>query len=235
MWNTTVFWNFMTKYQQISNLNTRKCCFIIKSSCYHVQDDIVCYILLNPDIHEISSWSNIQITNKANLRDLIAATSLVILLKLDSNSQFFRPCDLEVRWMTSKNNTAPLLYYAKLCASFQIHQWIQTGFVVWKCSIRVKIADFLSRVTLNFGGWSWNKANLRDLIAATGLVILLKLDSNHRFFSLCDLQIQWMTPKNNSAPLLYYIKLCASYQIHQWIQTGVTVQKHPIWVKINFF
>ena len=31
-----------------------------------------------------------------------------------------------------------------------------------------------------------NKANLRDLIAATGLVILLKLDSNHRFFSPCD-------------------------------------------------
>ena len=28
-----------------------------------------------------------------------------------------------------------------------------------------------------------NKANLRDLIAATGLVILLKLDSNRRFFS----------------------------------------------------
>ena len=28
-----------------------------------------------------------------------------------------------------------------------------------------------------------NKANLRDLIAATGLVILLKLDSNRRIFS----------------------------------------------------
>ena len=34
-----------------------------------------------------------------------------------------------------------------------------------------------------------NKANLRDLIVATGLVILLILDSNHRFFSPCDLQI----------------------------------------------
>ena len=28
-----------------------------------------------------------------------------------------------------------------------------------------------------------NKANLRNLIAATGQVILLKLDSNRRFFS----------------------------------------------------
>ena len=42
-----------------------------------------------------------------------------------------------------------------------------------------------------------------------------------------------MTPKNNRAPLLYYIKLCASFQIHQWIQTGVTVWKRPIWVKID--
>ena len=42
-----------------------------------------------------------------------------------------------------------------------------------------------------------------------------------------------MTPKNNRAPLLYYIKLCASFQIHQWIQTGVTVRQRPIWVKID--
>ena len=37
-----------------------------------------------------------QFANKANLRDLIAATGLVILLKLDSNSRFFSPCDLEI-------------------------------------------------------------------------------------------------------------------------------------------
>ena len=33
-----------------------------------------------------------------------------------------------------------------------------------------------------------NKANLRDLIAATGLVILLKLDSNRVFFALVTLK-----------------------------------------------
>ena len=48
---------------------------------------------------------------------------------------------------------------------------------------------------------SHNKANLRYLIAATGLVILHKLDSNRRLFSLCnfflisffmdDLEKQW--------------------------------------------
>ena len=40
-----------------------------------------------------------------------------------------------------------------------------------------------------------NKANLRDLRATTGLIILLKLDSNRRIFSPCDLEIWWMTPK----------------------------------------
>ena len=34
-----------------------------------------------------------------------------------------------------------------------------------------------------------NKANLWDLIAATGLVILLKFDPNHRFFVPYDLEI----------------------------------------------
>ena len=76
-------------------------------------------------------------------------------LKSDSNRQFFRPCDREILWMTSKNNRALLLYYVKLCASFQIHWWIQTGFTVEKRSIRVEIGDTLSRVSLKFHGWLW--------------------------------------------------------------------------------
>ena len=39
------------------------------------------------------------------------------------------------------------------------------------------------------GNTDKNKANLRDLTATTGLVILLKLDSNHRFFSQSDLEM----------------------------------------------
>ena len=44
-----------------------------------------------------------------------------------------------------------------------------------------------------------------------------------------------MTLKNNRAPLLCYLKLCASFCSHWWIQTGVTLQKRPIWVKIDVF
>ena len=53
----------------------------------------------------------------------------------------------------------------------------------------------------------------------------LKLDLNRRFFSLCDLEKKY----GNS----YYVKLCSSFQIHQWIQTWVTVRKRSIWVKIG--
>ena len=79
-----------------------------------------------------------------------------------------------------------------------------------------------------------NKANLRDLIAATGLVILLKLDSNRWFFAR-DLEIWWLTTKNNKAHLLYNINLWVSFHIQQWIETGVTVRKRQIWVKFDDF
>ena len=59
--------------------------------------------------------------------------------------------------------------------------------------------------------YDWNKANLRDWIAATGLVILLQSDSNRRCFSPCDLEIWQMTFKNNRAHFLCYFKLCASF------------------------
>ena len=98
--------------------------------------------------------------------------------------------------MTLENNRAPVLYYIKLCASFQIHRWIETEVTVRKRWIRVKISDF---------------------------------------FVLCDLEIWWMTLENNRAPLLYYTKLCASFQINRWIQIGVTVRKRSIWVKIGNF
>ena len=113
-------------------------------------------------------------------------------LKLDSNHRFFSPCDLEIWWMTSKNNRVILLYYVKLCASFQIHQWIQAG---------------VAPKMLNSG--------------------------RHWYLFPCDLEIWWMTLKNNRAPFLYYIKLCASFQSHRWTQTGVTVGKRSIRVKIG--
>ena len=101
------------------------------------------------------SAKSLIISNKTNLRDLIAATGLVILLKFDPNHRFFSLCDLEIWCMTSKNNKVPLLYHIKLCVSFQIHRWIQTEVTLRKRSIRVEICDLLSLATLKFDGWPW--------------------------------------------------------------------------------
>ena len=160
----------------------------------------------------------------------MAATSLM-LLKIDLYHWFFSPCHLEIWWVISKNNRAPLLYYIKLCASFQIHWWIQTGVTVRKRSIRVKIGDFLFCVTLKFDGWPWKP--IGHLFYTTSSFVhhfkamgefKLELQSGNTqfrsksaFFVPWDLQIWQMTLKNNRAPLLCYFKLCASFRSHWWI------------------
>ena len=48
-----------------------------------------------------------------------------------------------------------------------------------------------------------------------------------RFLELCDLEIWWMTLKNNRVPLLCYFKLCASFCSHWWIETGVRSPETP--------
>ena len=145
--------------------------------------------------------------------------------------------------MTSKNNRAPLLYYIKHCASFQSHQWIQTGITVRKCSIRVKI-DYLFCVTLKFGGWPWK--SIGHLSYSTPIFEHhfkeFKLEwrsgnaqfgSKSAIFWPRDLEIWRMTLINNRGTLPYHIKHCASFKSHRWIQTGVTVRKRSIEVEIG--
>ena len=133
--------------------------------------------------------------------------------------------------MTSNKKRASLLCYAKLCATFQSHRWFQAGFTVRKRSIRVKIGDFLSRVTLKFDGWPWKTIGhlfyampsfVHHFLATS--VFKLKLQSGNAQFQSksvifipCDLEIWRMTLKNNRAPLLCHIKLCASFHRHIYI------------------
>ena len=151
--------------------------------------------------------------------------------------------------MTLKNNRAPLLCCFKLCASFHSHQWIQTKVTVRKRWIRVKIGDFSSRVTFKFDGWPWKSiwhlfyiasSFPHQFIAISELKLKLQsrnaqLGSKSAIFVRCDLQIWWMTLKNNRAPFLCCSKLSASFHSHQWIKTKVTVRKRSIEVKIGDF
>ena len=80
-----------------------------------------------------------------------------------------------------KNKRAPLLGYIKLCASFQSHQWIQTGVMIWKFSIQVKIGDFLSRVTLKFDRWPWK--TMGNLFYATSSFV-------HHFIAIDQFKLE---------------------------------------------
>ena len=146
--------------------------------------------------------------------------------------------------MALQNNRAPLLCYFKLCASFYTHWWFKISVTVRKRSIRVKIDDFFSCVTLKFDGWP--SKTIGHLFYATSSFVQhfiaigefkLELQSGkpnlgqiRRFLAPCDLEIWRMTLKNNRAPLLSNIKLYVPFHNLMWIQTGVTVRKRLSWV-----
>ena len=150
----------------------------------------------------ILCFSNVTITaywtlecNKANLRDLIAATGLVILLKLDSNQRFFSHVTLKFDWWPRKitghlfHITSSFVHHLKPLGKFEL--LLLSG-----------NAQFGSKSAIFCPVWPWN--------------------------SVDDLE-------NNRDPLLCYIKLCASFQSHRWIQTKVTVRKRSIRAKMGDF
>ena len=104
---------------------------------------------------------------------------------------------------------------------------------IWRMTLKNNRAPLLSNIKLcaSFHHHMWIQ---------TGVTLV---NSNWRYspetpnlgqirwlFEPCDLEIWLMTLKNNRAPLLSNIKLCASFHHHMWIQTGVTVRKRLSWV-----
>ena len=101
----------------------------------------------------------------------------------------------------------------------------------------IQIVDFSACVTLKFDGWP--RKIIGHLFYITSSLVhhlkplsKFKLEllsrnensgENQRFFVTFDLKI-WC-----------FIKLCASFQSHWWIQTGVTVRNCPIRVKLSDF
>ena len=64
--------------------------------------------------------------------------------------RFLAPRDLEIWWMTLKNNRAPLLRNIKLYVSFHHHMWIQNG-----VTVRKRLSWVVTSVTLTFDLWPW--------------------------------------------------------------------------------
>ena len=143
--------------------------------------------------------------------------------------------------MNLENNRATLLYYIKLCASFQIHGWSETWVTIWKCSIRVKIGDFLSSVTLKFDEWLWK--TLGHLFYTTLSFVhhskamgevKLELESGNAQFgsksaTFCPVWPWYLTDdlenEKGTSPMLLQALCIISNHFYMWIQTGVTVRK----------
>ena len=93
--------------------------------------------------------------NKANLRYLIAATGLVILLKLDSNRQFSARVTLKFDGWPRKIIghlfciTSSFVPHLKPLGEFKLE--LLSG----KAQFGSKSGDLSSRVTLKFEGWPW--------------------------------------------------------------------------------
>ena len=185
------------------------------------------------------SDSYFNMINKANLKDLIVATGLVILFKLDLNHGFSAHVTLKFDgW--HKKQALCIITNPSVNSNWSYSPKTLNPGQNWR---------FLSRVTLKFDGWPckiighlfYTMSSFVHHFKAMGLFIVELQCGNAQFGSkskfFCPVW-PWNLMdalKNNRAPHLYYIKLCASFQIHLWILTGVTVRKRSIWVKIGNF
>ena len=154
--------------------------------------------------------------------------------------------------MTLRNYKAHLLYYIKLCASFQTHRWIQTRITVPKRSIQVKMGDFLSRVTLKLDGWPWKTPGHQGTFFYTTSSFLqyfktlvysnwsyspetLNSGQNWRFFlSRVTLAIDgwpWKTIGTSSV-----LRQALGIILNPLVKSNLSYSwKCPIWVKIDDF
>ena len=154
-----------------------------------------------------------------------------IWIKIDD---FFSRVTLKFDGWPSK--TIGHLFYAT--SSFVYH-FVAIG--EFKLELQSGNAQSGSNSTLFRAMWPWNLTDDLQQGKSEGFdscdrpCNLTQIGFKSSFFCPCDLEIWCMTPKNDKARLLYYIKLCASFCSHRWFQTGDTVQKRPIWVKIDNF
>ena len=112
----------------------------------------------------------------------------------------------------------------------------------------IHIINFSVHVTLKFD--EWHRKTIGHLFCTTSSFV-------HHFKSIGGFKLQlqsrnaqfgsklaifcpvwpWnlMDDLDNTAPLLHlcYFKHCKSFQSHRWVQTGVTVRKHSISLKIS--
>ena len=100
---------------------------------------------------------------------------------LCQNWPFSALCALQIWWMTLTNNRASLLWYFKLCKSFQSHQWIQTEVCSPEKLNSAQNQRYLSLVTLKFHGWPWK---------TIGYLFYATSRFEHHFIAICEFELE---------------------------------------------
>ena len=138
--------------------------------------------------------------------------------------------------------TTSFVHYFKSIDKFKLE--LQSG----NSQFWSKSVIFLSRVTLKFDGRPWKR---------TGHMFNTTSSFVHHFKAIDEFKLGLPSgnpqfgPKsmfcpvwtwnlmdylqNIRTPLLCCFKLCASFYSHQWFQIRITVWKHQLWVKIDYF
>ena len=165
--------------------------------------------------------------NKANLRDLIAATGLVILLKLDSNrrfsvgkrliwvkiDEFFSRVTLKFDGWPSK--TIGHLFYAT--SSF-VHHFIAIGefkleLQSGNAQSRSKSTIFFSHVTLKFDGWP--SKTIGHLFYVTSSFV-------HHFVAIGEfrLELQSRNAQSGSKSTIFFSRVTLKFDGWPWKTIG---------------
>ena len=150
---------------------------------------------------------NVYFTNKANLRDLITATGLVILLRFDSNRRFFSPRDFEFDrwpWKAVRHlfyTTSNFVHHFKAIGELKLE--LQPG----NAQFRSKSAIFLSRVNLNVDGWHWK--TIGDLFYTTPSFV-------HHFKAIGEFKLELQSEKAQFGPKSAIFLSCATLKFDGW-------------------
>ena len=186
--------------------------------------------------------SKLPMLNKANLRDLIAATVLVI-------SNWIQIVNFSAR-VTVKFNGCPRktighFFIRRQALCINLNPLVNSNWIYSPETFNSgRIGVMLSCVTLKFDEWPWK--TIGHLFYATSSFVQhfvaigeFKLElqsgntqpwSNSTIFSAVWPWNLTNDLENNRAPLLSNIKLYVSFHHHVLIQTGVTVRKRLSWV-----
>ena len=115
--------------------------------------------------------------------------------------------------MISRNYRSPLLHYIKLCASSQTPRWIQTKVTVRKRSIRVKIGELLSRMTLKFDRWP-SKTIGHFFCVASSFV--------HHFKAIGEFKLKFKSgnPPFGSKSTIFFSRVILQFDVWPWKTIG---------------